>query len=459
VTSARPDDLLLYDLFVRYWDNALGPAEREELEQRLATDVQARDWFHQFTLQTVAAADLPAIEPRLEPAETHLETRDVTPKPLPRVSVVPEARRSGFSRRRMMKYVGGGLAAGFGGVGLGWWLWPDAPNGAPRLRNVQGTVIVQDMSGKAVSSDSPIPLGGTVSTYGLSSSAVIAYPDGSGITLTGDSSVKVIERNRRLLVHRGAISASVLPQPVGSEPLTLMTSQVTFAGLSGVLMTLGEGLRATELLVHQGTVAASHPTGEPLAVVKEGESLTVWRDGEHKKQPISPTPEEFAWNLAQPLPEGWPVGRRELTPQGMPYVRPEFWPDPYYQNTEMHQIRSSKQWLHGFFRLAPDSVIRVRYWVDRPGKGQLCFCARTTQSRSPDTGMLEWNGLFGDNGAQEWQWLEVAAEEMLRHPNKHAPKFESPWIAFLFIFNTYMIDLGLKVAELRVTRPGAAARG
>ena len=34
-----------------------------------------------------------------------------------------------------------------------------------------------------------------------------------------------------------------------------------------------------------------------------------------------------------------------------------------------------------------------------------------------------------------------------------------PMIGFLFILNTYTIDLGLKVAELRVTRPGAAPPG
>ena len=178
---------------------------------------------------------------------------------------------------------------------------------------------------------------------------------------------------------------------VGIEPLSLMTTQVTFGGLSGVLMTLGEGLQATELLVYEGMVSASHPTGEPLAVVREGESLTVWHDGDHKKKPIVPTPEEYAWNLADPLPKGWPVGRRDFTPQGMPYVRPEFWPDPYYQNTEMYQIRSPSVWLHGFFRLAPDSVIRVRYWVDRPGKGQVCFCAgrrnRARRTRACSSGM------------------------------------------------------------------------
>jgi len=456
VTLNKADELRLNELFARYWDNALVPAETEELEHRLATDRQALELCHLFMLHSVAVADRPVIVPRSEPATGP----DIPSATLPHEALDASPKPAGISRRRLMKLIGGGMAASLGGAGLGWWLCPNSPSNGPRLQNVQGTVIVQDMNGKAVPLEHPIPIGGTVSTYGLSSSTVIVYPDGSGITLTGDSSVKAVENNRSLLVYRGAVSASILPQPVGSEPLTLMTSQVTFAGLSGVLMTLGEGLQATELLVYQGTVAASYPTGQPFDVVKEGESLTVWRDGDHKKQPISPTPEEFAWTLAEPLPQGWPVGRRDVTLEGVPYVRPEFWPDPYYQNLEMYQIRSSKKWLHGYFRLYPDSLVRVRYWVDRPGKGQVCFCARTTQSRAPDTGMLEWTGNYGTGGAQEWQWLEVTAEEMIRSPlNRHAPKFPAPWIGFLFIFNTYTIDLGLKIAELRVTRPGAAARG
>ena len=41
--------------------------------------------------------------------------------------------------------------------------------------------------------------------------------------------------------------------------------------------------------------------------------------------------------------------------------------------------------------------------------------------------------------------------------NKHAPKFGPPWVGFLVIFNTFEIDLGLEVAEFRVTRLGGAA--
>ena len=293
----------------------------------------------------------------------------------------------------------------------------------------------------------------------MASSVVLAYPDGSKITLTGDSAVRVAEENRRLLLHRGAISAEIPIQAAGFAPLALVTPQVVFAGLSGVTMTLGEGLRATEALVYQGIATATHPTGEPLVVVREGESLTVWSDGDHRKNPIAATPEVFSWDLSQPPAEGWTTGHLGVMPDGQPVACPDYWPDPYYQNTEMYQIRSNKRWLHGFFQVHPDSLIRIRYWVDAPGIGQFCFCARTSQTRSPDTGMLEWSGVFGEAGVRRWQWLEMRAADMLAPPNKHAPKFSAPWVGFLFLFNTYTKDLGLRIAELRVTRPGAANPG
>jgi hypothetical protein len=50
-----------------------------------------------------------------------------------------------------------------------------------------------------------------------------------------------------------------------------------------------------------------------------------------------------------------------------------------------------------------------------------------------------------------WQTLEIPAADMLN--NRFAPKFGSPWIGFLLIFNTYETDLGLKVAEFRIVPP------
>jgi len=189
-------------------------------------------------------------------------------------------------------------------------------------------------------------------------------------------------------------------------------------------------------------------------VVGEGELLTVPACRGYRKQPLPHTPEKFHWELNKPLPDEWHIGRLE-TILGEPAVRTAPYRDPYYSGTVMSQIRSDKQWSWGFFRLEPDSLVRVRYRVDTPGDGQLCFCARTPDPRSPATGMLEWNGRYDPPADGKWGWLEVRAEDMLR--NRHAPAFGPPWIGFLVIFNTYAIDLGLAVAEFRVSPPGRPA--
>src|SRR5262249_51787935 len=103
----------------------------------------------------------------------------------------------------------------------------------------------------------------------------------------------------------------------------------------------------------------------------------------------------------------------------------------------------------------PDSQFEVKYWVDRPGRSQLVAVVRTDNVAAPDTGVVEFNGIFEKAKPGQWNVQTVRVRDML--DNKHAPTFGAPWIAFLLIFNTYKEDLGLRVAELRVIPPGPAA--
>src|SRR5262249_25939141 len=182
-------------------------------------------------------------------------------------------------------------------------------------------------------------------------------------------------------------------------------------------------VKCTEVGVQHGKVMVAGPSGEPMTMVKEGQLLRVQSDGVKRLEPLPTTPESFAWDLSQPLPPGWHVGHIELTQAG-PVVRPEFWYDPYH-HAEMCQIRSDHQWASGFFSLQPDSVIRVRYRVDRPGPSQMCFCVRTNRIAESATGMLECNGAFTQARPGEWQWLEVKAADML--DNMHTPMVPAPW--------------------------------
>jgi len=424
-----PLDPRLTDLFVRYWDNALSPSEADDLRQRLAADPAAREAFQFLSFQAVTAADGPMAGP----------------------AAVSASR--GWSRRRVLGYLTGGVAASVLATVLGRRYWPDEPVPMVRLAASNGEVTLRTPDGRNLPADGLVPPGGMVSTVGPSSSALLTYPDGTDISLSGDSVVMLSGHGRKLSLLRGTATADVRPQTADAEPLTLTTTEATLTRLSAVVLTLGRAVQTTEVGVQTGRVSVADSSGEPLEVVHGGECLTVQADGSHRKQPIGPTPAEFAWDLSRPLPEGWNVGRRDDEEAG-PVVRPVLWFDPYHK-AEMYQIRSDHQWARGFFRTLPDTTFRVKYWIDRPGPSQLCVCVRTNRLNCSDTGMMECNGAFAKARPKEWQWLEVRAADMLE--NKHTPKFKAPWVGFLVILNTYKEDLGLKIAEFRVGAPGRSA--
>jgi hypothetical protein len=77
---------------------------------------------------------------------------------------------------------------------------------------------------------------------------------------------------------------------------------------------------------------------------------------------------------------------------------------------------------------------------------------RGSRPGKPQTGVLEWNGDYQACLPGQWRTVVVRAADMLNC--KEAPAFGEPWVAFLLIFNTYDADIGLCVADLRVSRPG-----
>jgi ferric-dicitrate binding protein FerR (iron transport regulator) len=435
---SAPDDHRLEELFLRYWDNALSDSQASEFEQLLRSDPESRDRFRFLSLQAVTAADLTAVGR------------------VPELARIPATRTPRhLSRRNVLRFLGGGLAAGLAAGVVGRQFWDDSR--PVRMTGVRGAVRLMTEDGEAAARDGGvIPRGATVSTYGFDSSVLLTCPDGTGVSLAGDSSLTV-EGDRRLVLKRGNATAEVRPPSGDHGPLVLATAVASMTSQTGASLAIGHVLTATEVGVREGRITVSGPSGEPMGVVQEGELLTVRDDGDRKKQPLSPTPAHFALDLTRPLPDGWHIGNRVDTPAG-PVLRPAVYNDPYHKYTPMYQVRSDKQWLRGFFQLTPESVVQVRYRVAKPGpQSQVVICVRSTQLPNSATGVLEYNGAFSRARPGEWQTLSVRAREML--DNKHTPAFDAPWVGFLYIVNTYEEDLGLEIADFRVIGPGRPTVG
>ena len=420
-----PDPARLHRLLVRYWDHTLTDAEAAELFAALRADPAAQDLLQAFSLEAMAAADGSVVAPG----------RLADPAPL-------------LTRRRLLGMAG--LTAAVGAVGLRW--WPD-PADALRVVSVRGVLKLLVAGAREPVVGSVIPSGGTVATDGIGSAAVLAYPDGTTVSLASDSIVTLTGLGRRLLLRKGAVSAEVPDRAAGAGDLVLTTAEAVLSRLAGASLTLGSVPLGdlTEFGVHRGRVVVTGPSGAALGEVASGELLTVLADGRCDRQPIPTAPGEYAWTPARPSPPAWAVGKKAATPDG-PVVRAAAWDDPDHE-APRYRVQSDARFVRGLFRLDPDAVVRVRYRAARPGAGRLAVAVRTLDSSSPESGTLEWSGpLAPGDGPGGWRWLEAQAGAMTRGDG--APRFDPPWVGFQIILDTGADDLGLELAEIRVTPPG-----
>ena len=448
-----PPDPRLDLLFARYWDAALTPAEATELNARLRHDPDARERFRAFCLQATAAADWFRLHP-VAAADTPLPADPTPPdaRPAPPPTATPRA-----SRRQWPVGMGAGALAGGVGTGLvGRFVgFPSGGDHPVTVQHTRGHVTLADTRTGNLTPGRVVYPGETVATVGPGSAAVLRCSDGSTVSLSAESAVAVAGTGSRLIVRRGGISADLRPADDNPAAVTLSTAVAAVTSGGGAVLAVGAEAAATDVQVINGQVNVSGTRGERIALVRGGELLTVRADGEHTKRAVPRVPTEYALDLTTALPEGWHVGFREETADG-PAVRPQFWYDPYHAAV-LSQIRSHKAWARGLARLHPDSLVRFRYQADQGGRGQVCLVVRTETTRTPLTGVLEWNDRFEATRAGEWRTVEVRADALL--DCKEVPKFDPPWVAFLLIFNTYDVDINLRVGEFRVSRPGARDGG
>jgi ferric-dicitrate binding protein FerR (iron transport regulator) len=425
-------DPALDRLLARYWDGTLSPAEADVLNARLESEPSARAWFREVCVQAVVACE----------AGVSANTCPAAAAP------------AGVSRRTAIGF-GLGAAAGLGAGVLATALLTHKTSTTVALLGAKvtwtrGQVFRTGPNGEAVEAGAVVPSGGGLCTVGPTSSAVLELADGSTLCLSADTTVSVDDAGGRLVVKQGGATADLRPTATDRPPVEVGTALVALTTTSGADVDLCNGGRETEVTVQRGRVMAERDG--VTTHLRNGELLTVAVDDKPTVRPTPILPDNFVLDFSERLPEGWGVGTREETPHG-PELVPTPWFDPYH-SARMHQIRSHQSWVRGLVRLFPDSVVSFRYRADRSGDGQVVLVARRPKSTFKDCGCLVWEGHFLATPAGDWQTVRVRASELLE--NKEGPRFAPPWVCFLLIFHSYTEDLGLRVADFRVTRPGSA---
>jgi ferric-dicitrate binding protein FerR (iron transport regulator) len=229
----------LRDLAERYLAGAATPGEEATLADRLRSD-------------DAAARELLAAARRDVALHTALKAF-VEAGPARRASALPRPVRR---PRRTLRPLAAAAAILLAAGAATWGLRPEAlPPTSARLERAAGGVAVLDRgalaparAGMAIEPghELRVPAGGAV---------LLAYPDGTHVEAGGDAALALAAGtggDKRLLVTRGTVDASVTPQPAGL-PFIITTPQAE-ATVRGTRLVLRVTPGATHLAVIEGAV-------------------------------------------------------------------------------------------------------------------------------------------------------------------------------------------------------------
>jgi ferric-dicitrate binding protein FerR (iron transport regulator) len=411
----------LDDLITRHLHGALAPAEVAELS---AAVVASEDVRKALADASVLVVGLVGRFPRAEPAAAR------PPRPSRRWWAVAAA------------------LAGVVLVGLGAWALRPGPAPPGYVAEVESHAGEVRVGAAGVGPGTRVESGQTVSTVGMDSGVTLRYPGGARVVLGGDTAVTLTADGpaRRVQVERGNLSADV-----EGDRMTIATPEAAVEAGHAVLA-VGRGPRQTEVGVTEGTARVTDPSGSPLMDMAGGDYGTVSADGVARKDRLTRPGDDYRWRPDRPLPAGWNLGRLAPGPDGFVFA-PDVWDDPHIFR-RCWQIRSDARWLTGLFEIHPDTRVRVRYKVDRPGTGQLLVVVGDRPAPRARCNVLLAPVPFEPAPGGGWRTVELAAADwVLEKVPGRPPLPDLPWTVVLVVFNTYEEDIGLRVAEFAATRP------
>jgi ferric-dicitrate binding protein FerR (iron transport regulator) len=426
-----------------YCNGTLSDNQFERLEGLLLSDPAARADFRRYMALDAALRDHGSI--RLNAARPADHAKTVVGRP-----------HSSPQRRWKLRIIGMAAAAIVGVVVLAMSLFVQ-PNADAKmigtLVNVTGDVRIKDNDGQihVVEAAAPIEQGDTVSTRGSESSTVLAYLDGTRLTLVGSTSVTFQENGTRsVVVHEGTLAAAVQPQSA-KKPLLLTTPSARLHVL-GTRFQVEAGENRTDLSVTEGRVRLVRTRDSKVVDVTEGKFASVTDKNGLVVEDIPSLATSWEHDFESGLPDGWIDG--EWMSDGLPPGSRGAVKATFRQETDEWSyvnITTNDGWLRGLFDITKDSHLHFTFKIAKRGWINVFVITRTPD---PDAPLFSGNYLY-DNFPSvrrgEWHTATIPLAMFKRIHRGKVPIDEV--IPYRIAFNSDQ-DRGLVVDRIWVTPDG-----
>ncbi len=324
---------------------------------------------------------------------------------------------------------------------------------AAALEQASGIVHVTDAGAvtRVATPGTELRSGDTIRTQGASGSVVIVYLDGTRISLAGNTSLTFSgSKKKRMLLHGGTLSASVVPQPTG-EPMIVATPQDEVQVL-GTTFSLEVGQGETELSVRSGRVKVTRlGDGKSLEVVAGQRAVSSAAQLALTKIPIMA--DTWSEDFEEGLPEDWEIGKFDgtnLPPGSSGAVRAVS--DATKAGGPV-SIATQCRWTDGLFAVHDDSHLHITLKIRSPGWFNILILTRT-EDGDPLTFagnyIFDRQVWFGQPG--DWGTVTIPLSDFRPLPPAKAD-FENA-VPFQVLLSSPDKDRGLVVDRIWVTRGG-----
>lgn len=435
-------------LVVRYFDDGLSEPEVSELNALLRADPECRRLFAEYSTRCTLIRETLDAERR----------RPAAVKPSPRDSV-PARHRPGYKRRLLLTSVAGLLATAATLIIV---LWPALRGPEEPRAVVVGTVepasgdvrvIALDGQVRVITEKTELRSGDTVRTEAVHGAAVVAYPDGTRLTLAGDTAVLCSGAGgKSVVMHHGTLGASVRPQPAGS-PMTLETpaARIEVRGTEFYCQALPD---RTDVSVMRGSVRVVRTSDGTAVDVPEGKRVLAEARAPLAVEDIPQLLDTWDMDFEQGLPAN--MHRARFATEGLPRgskggasaIRANRVGEEDY-----FEIASPEMWQQGLFAFHPDSHLHVTYKIEQPKWVNVFIIARSAGPNGKHVG----NYMFNDNEffARPGKWRTVSIPlAKLRRAGTTSDAAPGPdEVPYLVVFSSQG-DRGLVIDRVWVTRGG-----